>query len=448
MEMHQLDRRKPVRRRAQTALTLISLAAASLSCAQAFLVQPHRHTRTLRMGVAAPPPAVRQKPVKKDWLGRVKEPPESKVSEPKPTLREWMDASIREWMNVRDARIGVLILNLGGPLMENDVESFLFNLFMDGEIFRLPAALRWLQEPLAYLISKARSPKTSEAYRSIGGGSPILGYTQAQGEALTRQLRRMGYDAQTYIAMRYSAPYTRTAVTEMLSDNVDGVVILPLYPHFSVSTSGSSINILKKYSRMFIDMPHTVVTEWYDRPGYTKAVANLIQREIDSFTADERREGIHVLFSAHGVPKSYIQNGDPYQDHIVKTIDTVKRQYSADVSTHLSYQSKVGPVEWLQPYTDDMIESLAKQGVKNLVVVPISFVSEHIETLEEIDIEYRHLAHEKGIRNWRRVPALNVDPLFIKDLAELVAESLDQPVLSLNEVCFKKYKTSFEQYDE
>jgi len=175
-------------------------------------------------------------------------------------------------------------------------------------------------------------------------------------------------------------------------------------------------------------------------------VANLIQGELDSFTPEEIEEGTsdkqpipkHILFSAHGVPASYIEAGDPYKEQIIDCVDRITALLPTEedgVKVHLSFQSRVGPVEWLRPYTDDVLPELGEQGVKNIVVVPISFVSEHIETLEEIDIEYRELAEESGITNWRRAAALNTDPTFINDMADMVAEALNEPSLSVTEAC-------------
>ena len=190
---------------------------------------------------------------------------------------------------------------------------------------------------------------------------------------------------------------------------------------------------------------HTVVPSWYDRPGYTKAMADIIQKELDSFTQDEidaqletNPIGKHILFSAHGVPQSYIEAGDPYQEQIRKCVQKISELLPSEeegVKVHLSYQSRVGPIEWLRPYTDDVLPELGQDGVKNLVVVPISFVSEHIETLEEIDIEYRELAEENGICNWRRAQALNTDMTFIDDMADMIVEALSQPSLSVTEAC-------------
>lgn len=207
-------------------------------------------------------------------------------------------------------------------------------------------------------------------------------------------------------------------------------------------------------------MKHTVVDSWYNRPGYVKSVADLIKIELESFTTEELESGgkRHVLFSAHGVPQSYIDNGDPYQEQIIECVEKIGGEMPEGVEIHLSYQSRVGPIEvrertcwsvfhrssitnsahlpqWLRPYTDDVIPTLGSSGVKNLVVVPISFVSEHIETLEEIDIEYKELALESGITNWRRCPALNTDETFINDMADLVVESLQSPTLTVTEAC-------------
>ncbi|GMH46414.1 hypothetical protein TrRE_jg4157 [Triparma retinervis] len=341
--------------------------------------------------------------------------------------------------------VGVLLLNLGGPTEQNDVEGFLYNLFADPDIIRLPSFLSKLQKPIAYFISKRRAPKSQEAYQSIGGGSPIVRYTNEQANLITEAVKeRHGVDVKTYIGMRYWYPFTEQALDDIASDGVDSLVILPLYPQFSVSTSGSSLRVLQqefsKADGRFKDsrMTHTVVSSWYDRPGYVESVAGLIKEQLDSFTEEELQkygEEKHVLFSAHGVPQSYIENGDPYQSQIEECVDLISKELPEGVKVHLSYQSRVGPIEWLRPYTDDVLPELGEKGVKNLVVVPISFVSEHIETLEEIDMEYRELAEENGIENWRRCPALNSDRTFINDMADLVVDSLNSPITTVTEAC-------------
>ena len=221
-------------------------------------------------------------------------------------------------------------------------------------------------------------------------------------------------------------------------------MILPLYNPFSISTSGSSLRVLQEtFARDEATwgadrILHTVVPAWYSRPGYVASVAAQITAELAEFTPSEVGEGgLHVLFSAHGVPQSYIEAGDPYQRQMRECVDLIGAKLPEGTQVHLSYQSRVGPVEWLRPYTDDVIPELGAAGVKNLVVVPISFVSEHIETLEEIDIEYRELAEESGVTRWRRCPALNTDGRFIDELASMVQDALREPTLSVSAACIQ-----------
>ena len=359
-----------------------------------------------------------------------------------------------------------------------------------------------LSETTIALLLIIRAPKSSEAYKSIGGGSPIVKYTQAQADLVQETLRRRGYNnASCYFAMRYWKPYTEDVLEKMKSDGINTMVIVPLYPQFSISTSGSSLRLLQD---IFYKTPqiwgeekiaHTVVPAWYHRPGYLKVMAKLIIDQIQQYSTSEMQDGLHVLFSAHGVPQSYIEAGDPYQRQIEECVDLISKEvqkqllktpsvassvasklagsqlrliHSDDdmitkveklfaarseeergytdeemkikpVQFHLSFQSRVGPVKWLQPYTEETLHQLGANGVKNLIVVPVSFVSEHIETLEEIDMEYKEIAHESGIVNWKRVPALNTEPLFIEDLANLVEEALESPSLSVAEAASNSY---------
>ncbi|MEO1095739.1 MAG: ferrochelatase [Cyanobacteria bacterium J06638_28] len=323
-------------------------------------------------------------------------------------------------------RVGVLLLNLGGPEQLDDVRPFLFNLFSDPEIIRLPVP--WLQKPLAWLISSSRAKQSQQNYSQIGGGSPLRRITEQQAEALKQSLASAGQPAEFYIGMRYWYPFTEEAIARIKRDCIEELVVLPLYPQYSISTSGSSFRLLQ---RLWKEDPsldrirYTVIPSWYARPGYVKALAELIATELDHLPNPE--EG-HVFFSAHGVPISYVEEaGDPYQREIEHCVDLIMQALDRPNGHTLAYQSRVGPVEWLQPYTEDAIAELAMQGTKSLVVVPISFVSEHIETLQEIDIEYREIADEAGIETFRRVPALNTHPGFIDDLAKMVMEALETP---------------------
>ena len=378
-------------------------------------------------------------------------------------------------------KLGVMLLNLGGPEKQGDVEGFLYNLFADPDIIRLPKFVSGLQKPLATLLSKRRAPQSMKAYESIGGGSPIVQYTTAQARALEGLLEQRGFSgARCYIGMRYWYPFTEQALEEIKRDKVDALVILPLYPQFSISTSGSSLRVLQETFAKDLEtwgqdrILHTVVPAWYNRPGYVHSMAGLIANELAHYSPEEAKDGgLHVLFSAHGVPQSYIEAGDPYQAQIQECVKLIGDELGAmgwgkvaftdpaiadqssssggtekegreeedawkQTTVHLSYQSRVGPVEWLRPYTDDVLEDLGqKRGVRNLVVVPISFVSEHIETLEEIDIEYRELAEENGVTRWRRCPALNTDARFIEELADLVSDALAEPTLSVSAACIQ-----------
>jgi|TARA_A200000113_G_scaffold187843_1_gene175428 ferrochelatase len=330
------------------------------------------------------------------------------------------------------SRVGIVLLNLGGPERIQDVGPFLYNLFADPEIIRLPIPA--LQKPLAWLISTLRSNKSQEAYRSIGGGSPLRRITDQQARELQSLLRQRNVDATTYVAMRYWHPFTESAVADMKADGIEQVVVLPLYPHFSISTSGSSFRELQRLRQgdeRFAQLPLRAIRSWHDHPGYLKAMAQLMEREIDACVDPSTA---HVFFSAHGVPKSYVEEaGDPYQKEIESCAELIMKTLGRDNPWTLAYQSRVGPVEWLQPYTEEALEELGEKGVKELVVVPISFVSEHIETLEEIDIEYREIATEAGVSNFRRVPALDTDPTFIASLADLVETSLAGPEVDLDE---------------
>lgn len=398
------------------------------------------------------------------------------VLSPSPSFKGDVSASSEKM------KLGVLLLNLGGPESMQDVEGFLFNLFADPDIIRLPPFLSILQKPLAYIIAKRRAPQSSLAYESIGGGSPIVKYTSAQAELIESSLVERGYDAKCYFAMRYWNPYTEEVLEQMRNDGINTIVIAPLYPQYSISTSGSSLKLLQDIFYRKPDLwgpdkvAHTVVPAWYYRKGYVTAMARLILDQIYDYSLEDMKEGIHVLFSAHGVPQSYIVAGDPYQRHIEECVKLISREIASqlldssvdrpehvtafianalagkssnveidgkqtisvgelaqEIRFHLSFQSRVGPVQWLQPYTESKLVELGEAGVKNLVVVPVSFVSEHIETLEEIDMEYRELALENGIQNWKRVAALNTDSGFIEDMTGMVIDALKSPSLSVGE---------------
>jgi len=366
----------------------------------------------------------------------------SSASTYKPVWKnEWAPSSVKDTTLRSGDKVGILFLNLGGPENLEEVEDFLFNLFNDEDIIRLPNPLKPLQGFIARGIASRRAPGSRHAYESIGGGSPIVKLTSEQGDKLEDKLSGLGVDAKVYIGMRYWYPFTEEAVDKILEDGVNRLVILPLYPQYSISTTGSSIRLLdqiinqspRSWDPRKID--HTVVPDWYDHPGYLSTQAKLIREQLAGY--EDNNEEVKVMFSAHGVPESYVKAGDPYKEQIERCAEMIMDEVNRDSKRRFDYtlcfQSRVGPVKWLEPYTDDVLQDLGKAGLKNLVVVPLSFVSEHVETLEEIDQEYREVAEEAGIDNFMRVPALNSDPLFIDTLVDLTMTALKKPALRVGE---------------
>jgi len=328
--------------------------------------------------------------------------------------------------------IGVLLVNLGGPDSLDAVKPFLFNLFSDREIIRLGPS--FLQKPLAYLISLLRSGKTRASYALIGGRSPINEITRAQAEALEYNLKNSTADIQgagvtVSVGMRYWNPYLEDVIREIHGKGVRRLLVLSLYPHYSVATTGSSLSHLHKILAAYPGITVHAIKSWYDSPRYIDALAGQIRQGLDAFGSSAgsrpsaRGDDIQLLFSAHSLPVKFIEEGDPYVDHIMGTIRAVAEKISVPWS--LSYQSKSGPVAWIEPSTEHMLTELARKGVKNLLVVPVSFVSDHIETLYEIDILYKQMAADLGIY-LERIPSLNTVPQFIAALEEIVLKGIKE----------------------
>lgn len=313
------------------------------------------------------------------------------------------------------ARVGVVLLNMGGPEKPEDVRPFLYNIFSDREIIRLGPA--FLQKPLAWLIARKRAPKSMAIYARIGGGSPITEITRAQQRALEKLLNDAG-DFVVTTAMRYWHPTTKEALSRLKQERVNSLVALSLYPHFSCATSGSSLNELR---RCLLDEPITEhITEidsWPDHPGYIACLADKINRGLNLFTD----EPVELVYSAHSLPVSFIAEGDPYVEHLQRTIRAVER--ITGKPGRICYQSRSGPVEWLSPSTPEMIEELGREGCTNILMVPISFVSDHVETLVEINMQYRELAASLSIR-LEITESFNDDPAFIQTLRDIVLQSL------------------------
>jgi len=318
-------------------------------------------------------------------------------------------------------KLGVLLFNLGGPEKLEDVKPFLYRLFSDPEIVHV----QWspLRKAIAYTIATLRR-KTSEGYyRQIGGGSPLRRLTQEQAAALKEELKKRGRDVDTWIGMCTWQPFLDDVWTQIEKTNIDTLIVLPLFPHYSVTTTGSGFRVLKELAGRgrFKEGQIRWVRSWHDRPGYITAFTQSVESELKQFTNPDK---VHLLFSAHSIPESYVAKGDPYLDQTKKSVELIMDQLGRRNSYQLSFQSKIGPVKWLDPFTNDVIVTLGKEGVADVLVIPISFVSEHIETLYELDILYRKVAQNAGIANFRRVPALNSDPAFIRALAEIVESEI------------------------
>jgi len=320
-------------------------------------------------------------------------------------------------------RIGVVLFQLGGPDSLDAVEPFLYNLFSDPDIIDFPLA-RIARQPLARLLAANRAKKVRRHYAEIGGRSPIRELTLRQAEALKAELGP-SLDARVVVAMRYWHPLTEEALDRLAAEPVGELVLLPLYPQYSSTTTGSSLKEWKRRSGSLgrNGAPERVIREFYRHPGYLDAVVENINNTLTRFP---RPTLPHLLFSAHNIPVSVIQRGDPYRSQIESTVDLVLRRGGWPLSSRLCYQSKVGGARWLEPTLDTAIEEAAAEGARHLLVVPIAFVSDHVETLSEINIDARGKAIHSGIEQFEMMPGLNDSPRFIRALADLVRQALGE----------------------
>ena len=321
-------------------------------------------------------------------------------------------------------KLGVVLFQLGGPDSLDAIEPFLYNLFCDPDIIDFPFA-RIARQPLAKLISTTRAKHVAHNYAEIGGKSPILEFTARQARALEADLRRE-FDARVTVAMRYWHPLTDEAVRAMEQHAPEEIVLLPLYPQYSKTTTGSSLNEWRRQWKR-TDIPIAAIENFYEDSAYLDSVSDAINGTLAEF--DEPAE-VDMIFSAHSVPVAVIEKGDPYQREIERTVDLVWQRGRWPARRHLCYQSKVGASKWLRPSMHDTVKRLAAEGRKHLLVVPISFVSDHVETLHEIDIEHREQARGLGITDYRMVPGLNNSPRFISALSGLVRSRVGARSLS------------------
>lgn len=328
-------------------------------------------------------------------------------------------------MTATVAPVGVLVLNMGGPGTLDDVRPFLDRLFADRAIIRLPGGPLG-QRLLSRLIVAARLGAVRRNYASIGGGSPIHRYTAAQaGGVAARLAARRGTPHRPYIAFRYTPPSADEALAAMARDGVRDVIALSLYPHYSRATTGSSLDDLRRALAAgggAYRFRLRVIDRWYDHPGYLDLLAARVGEALEHWPIARRRD-VALVFSAHSLPMSLVEAGDPYPAHVAATMDGVlaRLDSTAPARRLLAFQSQTGPVRWLEPRTDRALETLGAAGVRDVLVVPLSFVSDHIETLYEVDRLFAGIARAAGITMFRRTESLNDDARFLDVLADVAA---------------------------
>jgi len=312
-------------------------------------------------------------------------------------------------------KLAIVLFNLGGPDSPEAVEPFLRNLFSDPAILTIPSLFRW---PLAWLIARRRAPVARAIYDKIGGSSPIVAETKAQAKALDKILAERGVEARSFIAMRCWHPFSDEAAAQIKAWGAERIVLLPLYPQFSTTTSGSSLSDWDRAAaKAGLSMPTARICCFERAHGFVSAEAKLIQA---AFRKAKPGVNYRLLLSAHGLPKRIIAKGDPYQWQVEQTAKAIVDALGiANLDWSVCYQSRVGPLEWIGPATDAEIRRAGAQG-KGVVIAPIAFVSEHSETLVELDIEYAHLASASGVPDYLRVPAVGIHPDFVAALADLV----------------------------
>ena len=317
-------------------------------------------------------------------------------------------------------RIAIVLFNLGGPDSPEAVQPFLRNLFSDPAIIGLPTIFRL---PLAWLIARRRAPIAREIYGRIGGRSPIFEETRKQADALEAALSNDGVEAKAFVAMRYWHPFSDGAARAVKAFNPNKIVLLPLYPQYSTTTTGSSLkDWARSAKKAGLTAPASRICCYPGESGFIAAAVANIRNVMKGARSDI---SYRLLLSAHGLPKRVIQKGDPYQWQVEQSAAAIVKALAMEnMEAVVCYQSRVGPLEWIGPTTDAEIRRAAKDG-KGVIIAPIAFVSEHSETLVELDIEYRHLAEEVGVPDYRRAATVGVHPDFIAGLADLVRRGLE-----------------------
>lgn len=318
-----------------------------------------------------------------------------------------------------DSPKALILLNMGGPASTDEVKPYLFNLFSDKDLIQIfPGGIG--QKLFARIVSHFRAPVSADKYRRIGGRSPLLEWTEKQGRAISRELAST---FTPFIIMRYTAPSACETLLQIRNAGIGQAVVLPMYPQYSKTTTGSSLkDFCKAVAALHPDLQYTIIDPWYLWSGYLDVLAATVSEGLD-FIAEDLRSETQILFSAHSLPQRLIDQGDPFLTQTLRTVRGVLQRIG-HCHWHLCFQSRGGPAKWLEPSTKETIRRLARQGHKSILVVPVSFVSDHLETLYELDIEYRHYAQSLGVRHFVRSPSLNDRPDFTRTMAELINDHL------------------------
>ena len=335
-------------------------------------------------------------------------------------------------------QIGLVFFNMGGPDSLDAVQPFLYNLFADNDIVQMPIP-QWLQNLFAWRVSNKRKKEGKENYHKIGGRSPIEPFSRQQAEGVMAlvqpQLTERGFPpAKCYLAMRYWHPRAEATINQLKADGITHAILVPLYPHYSLATIGSSLRewtqvLERPEHRAFASsLQQSTLCSHYEHPLFLQAVAETIETAFAEKTWSCPPEDVLLVFSAHGLPISYAENNkDPYPRQIKATIDALISKHFPQNNWQLCWQSKVGPLEWLKPYTEDLVEQLAKEGRDNVLMIPIAFVSDHIETLFEMDMLYVPIGSQHGLKHYHRAAALNNSATYQQCLAQLVLRAVEQP---------------------
>lgn len=320
------------------------------------------------------------------------------------------------------SKTAIVFLNMGGPENLSQVHPFLQRLFLDRDLLKLPA-----QSLLGRFIAKRRAPKIQDQYRQIGGGSPILHWSRLQGEKMVERLAE-SHSLESLVAFRYAPPLTEDCVQQLLDSGIRRAVAFSQYPQYSCCTSGSSFNELYRQLKRLDpqrQIKWSVIDRWATQPKFVEVVAKHVRAKLQEFMAESPERDVVVLFSAHSIPMSIVNRGDPYVSEVSATCNAVM-QLVPELPWRLAWQSQVGPQEWMGPSTLDALKGFGKHGRKRVIVVPIAFTSDHIETLYELDLEYGEEAKEFGVQV-KRAESLNDDPEFIEAISEIVSDHLKRP---------------------